>query len=427
MKRREFIAKGIVSSLAFTIVPRVVLGGNGFLAPSDRINLGFIGVGKQSYTLMNGLNRCKEIASLAACDVDRKKLAAFIAATTKKQTELSKAQTEIKAYHHYRELLDRKDIDAVVIATPDHWHAQIAVDAAKAGKDIYCEKPLALTIAEGRAMVDATRKYKRVFQTGSMQRSSYNFRQAAELVLNGYIGKIKEINVSVGEPVKQCDLPSMPAPDYLDWDMWVGPSPYRGYNPILSPPLEDDKWAWWRGYRDFGGGYITDWGAHMFDIVQWALGMDESGPVQFNPPKEANSNSGLSFSYANGVRVNHVQWGVHNAIQFIGEKGKIEVSREFIRSNPENLANLKLTSSDRRLYYSDNHYQDWVGAIKKRSKPICDVEIGHRTSSVCNAINIAYELQKDLKWNPQKEQFDNDYANLMRSRPYRGEWDFRKF
>ena len=427
MKRREFIAKGIVSSLAFTIVPRVVLGGNGFLAPSDRINLGFIGVGKQSYTLMNGLNRCKEIASLAACDVDRNKLAAFIAATAKKQTELSKVQSEIKAYHHYRELLDRKDIDAVVIATPDHWHAQIAVDAAKAGKDIYCEKPLALTIAEGRAMVEATRKYKRVFQTGSMQRSSYNFRQAAELVLNGYVGKIKEINVSVGEPVKQCDLPAMPAPDYLDWDMWVGPSPYRGYNPILSPPLEDDKWAWWRGYRDFGGGYITDWGAHMFDIVQWALGMDDSGPVAFNPPKTPNSNSGLSFSYANGVIVNHKQWGVHNAIQFIGEKGKIEVSREFIRSNPDNLANLKLTSSDRRLYYSDNHYQDWVDAIKKRSKPICDVEIGHRTSSVCNAINIAYELQKDLKWNPQKEQFDNEYANLLRSRPYRGEWDFKKF
>ncbi len=427
MKRREFIAKGIVSSLAFTIVPRVVLGGNGFLAPSDRINLGFIGVGKQSYTLMNGLNGCKEIATLAACDVDRKKLQAFIAGTAKKQVELGKTQSTVTAYHHYRELLQRKDIDAVVIATPDHWHAQIAVDAAKAGKDIYCEKPLALTIAEGRAMVDATRKYKRVFQTGSMQRSSFNFRQAAELVSNGYIGKIKEINVSVGEPVKQCDLPSMPVPDYLDWDMWVGPSPYRGYNPILSPPLEDDKWAWWRGYRDFGGGYITDWGAHMFDIVQWALGMDNSGPTQFMPPKQANSNSGLSFIYANGVKVNHVAWGVHNAIQFIGEKGKIEVSREFIRSNPENLANLKFTSSDKRLYYSDNHYQDFVDAIKKRSKPICDVEIGHRTASVCNAVNIAYELQKDLKWDPKKEEFDNEYANLLRSRPYRGEWDFRKF
>jgi len=427
MKRREFIAKGVVSSLAFTIVPRVVLGGNGFLAPSDRINLGFIGVGKQSYTLMHGLNNCKEINTLAACDVDRKKLQAFIGSTTKKLSELGKAQGDVVPYHHYRELLQRKDIDAVVIATPDHWHAQIAVDAARAGKDIYCEKPLALTIAEGRAMVDATRKYKRVFQTGSMQRSSYNFRQAAELVSNGYIGKVKEINVSVGEPVKQCDLPSMPAPDYLDWDMWVGPSPYRGYNPILSPPIEDDKWAWWRGYRDFGGGYITDWGAHMFDIVQWALGMDNSGPVQFIPPKQANANSGLSFVYANGVKVNHVEWGVHNAIQFIGEKGKIEVSREFIRSSPDNLAGLQLTSSDRRLYYSDNHYQDFVDAIKKRSKPICDVEIGHRTSTVCNAINIAYELQKDLKWNPKHEQFDNEYANLLRSRPYRGEWDFRQF
>ncbi|WP_282637151.1 Gfo/Idh/MocA family protein [Sphingobacterium thalpophilum] len=427
MKRREFIAKGLVSSLTFTIVPRAVLGGNGFLAPSDRINLGFIGVGKQSYTLMNGLNKCKEINTLAACDVDRKKLQAFIGSTTKKLGELGKAQAQVASYHHYRELLQRKDIDAVVIATPDHWHAQIAVDAAKAGKDIYCEKPLALTIAEGRAMVDATRKYNRVFQTGSMQRSSYNFRQAAELVCNGYIGTIKEVNVSVGEPVKQCDLPSMPAPDYLDWDMWVGPSPYRGYNPILSPPIEDDKWAWWRGYRDFGGGYITDWGAHMFDIVQWALDMDNSGPVQFIPPKQANANSGLSFIYANGVKVNHVEWGVHNAIQFIGEKGKIEVSREFIRSNPETLANLKFAPSDRRLYYSDNHYQDFVDAIKKRSKPICDVEIGHRTSSVCNAINIAYELQKDLKWNPKHEQFDNEYANLLRSRPYRGEWDFRQF
>src|SRR3546814_3875098 len=149
--------------------------------------------------------------------------------------------------------------------TPDHWHALNVIDAAKAGKDIYCEKPLALTIDGGRAMVDAVKKYKRVLQTGSMQRSQYNFRQAADLVRNGYIGTVKEINVSVGEPVKQCDLPSMPIPDYLDWDRWIGPSLYRGYHPILSPPIEDDKWAWWRGYRGFGGGLITDWGAHMFD------------------------------------------------------------------------------------------------------------------------------------------------------------------
>lgn len=427
MRRRNFIAQTAKAALVFTILPRHVLGGQGFLAPSDKLNIGWIGAGKQSYVLLKGINACKETLIQAVSDVDSKKLEHFIGLATKAQASASKTAVDIKGYRQYREILERKDIDAVVIATPDHWHAQMAVDAAKAGKDIYCEKPLSLTIAEGRAMVDATRKYKRVFQTGSMQRSMFNFRQAAELVSNGYIGQVKEINVSVGEPVKQCDLPSMPIPDYLDWNLWIGPSLYRGYHPTLSPPIEENKWAWWRGYRDFGGGYITDWGAHMFDIVQWALGMDNSGPVQFIPPKEPDAKSGLSFVYANGVKVNHKKWGAGNAIQFIGDKGKIEVSRGFIRTTPENLASMKFTDKDKRLYLSENHYQDWIDAIKKRSKPICDVEIGHRSATICNAINIAYELQKDLKWDPVKEAFDNEYANAMRNRPYRGEWDYTKF
>ncbi|MCH5719632.1 Gfo/Idh/MocA family oxidoreductase [Niabella hibiscisoli] len=276
-------------------------------------------------------------------------------------------------------------------------------------------------------MVDAARKHKRVFQTGSMQRSSYNFRQAAELVSNNYIGKIKEINVSVGEPVMQCDLPSLPTPDYLDWDLWIGPSMYRGYNPVLAPPIEDPKWAWWRGYQGFGGGYITDWGAHMFDIVQWALGMDQSGPVEFVAPETPAAKTGLYYVYANGVKVHHKNWGEGNAIQFIGEKGTIEVSRSFLRSNPADIVNTKLGSGDKRLYFSDNHYQDWIDAIKKRSKPICDVEIGHRTATICNAVNIAYELQRSLKWNPKKEVFNDASANMMRSRAYRGKWDFNKF
>ncbi|AHF16295.1 Gfo/Idh/MocA family protein [Niabella soli] len=425
MKRRKFIGQSAMGALAFTIVPRSVLGGRGYVAPSDRINLGYIGNGKQSYGLVNSINGPKETLVLAACDVHSKKLDHFIE-LAKKANE-KKVATEVKGYKHYRELLERKDIDAVVIATPDHWHAQVAIDAAKAGKDIYCEKPLSLTIAEGRAMVNATRKYKRVFQTGSMQRSSYNFRQAAELVSNGYIGKISEINVSVGEPVKQCDLPTQPTPDYIDWDLWIGPSFYRGYNAILAPELEAKEWAWWRGYAGFGGGYITDWGAHMFDIVQWALGMDQSGPVKFIPPPQPGAKEGLSFVYANGIRVNHKNWGQGNAIQFIGDKGKIEVSRGFLRTTPENLAQLKFKTGDKRLYFSDNHYQDWVNAIKKRSKPICDVEVGHRTATVCNAVNIAYQLQRELKWDPAKEAFDNEYANMMRSRPYRGPWDFTKF
>ncbi|TYR36668.1 Gfo/Idh/MocA family oxidoreductase [Sphingobacterium phlebotomi] len=422
MKRRDFIDIGLKSAVAFTIVPRRVLGGNGFLAPSDKIQMGFIGVGKQSLNLLHGLNGCPEVIIQAACDVDDKKLDYFAKAATTAQSTVGKSNSSIGKYRHFRELLELTSVDAVVIATPDHWHAQIAVDAAKAKKDIYCEKPLALTIAEGRATVNAARKYEVVFQTGSMQRSSFNFRHAAELVYNGYIGDVKEINVSVGEPVRQCDLPSFPIPDYLDWDMWIGPSLYRGYHPILSPPIEDDKWAWWRGYRDFGGGYITDWGAHMFDIIQWALGMDNSGPVQFIPPKVPQAEKGLTYIYEQGTRVNHVDWGEPNAIQFIGTDGIIEVSRSFLKTNPTTLATHNLTANDKRLYYSDNHYQDWVKAIQCRSKPICDVEIGQRTSTVCNAVNIAYELQRKLRWDPVKEEFDDPFANMMRSRPYRGDW-----
>lgn len=427
MKRRDFIDAGLKSAIAFTIVPRRVLGGNGFVAPSDKIQMGFIGVGKQSLNLLRGLNGCSEVVVQAACDVDSKKLDYFVNAVATAQSTAGKSKSTVGKYAHYRELLASAGVDAVVIATPDHWHAQIAVDAAKAKKDIYCEKPLALTIAEGRAMVNASRKHEVVFQTGSMQRSSFNFRQAAELVSNGYIGDVKEINVSVGEPVKQCDLPSMPIPDYLNWDMWIGPSLYRGYHPTLSPPIEDDKWAWWRGYRDFGGGYITDWGAHMFGIVQWALGMDNGGPVEFIPPQVPQAETGLTYVYGQGTRVNHFNWGEPNAIQFLGTEGSIEVSRSFLRTNPEMLAKRDLTANDKRLYYSDNHYQDWVKAIKNRSRPICDVEIGQRTSTVCNAINIAYELQRNLRWDPVTEEFDDAFANIMRSRPYRGNWDFNDF
>ncbi|GGG86186.1 NADH-dependent dehydrogenase [Parapedobacter pyrenivorans] len=423
--RRNFLKASAVATAGFMIVPRQVLGGTGFIAPSDRINLGYIGTGKQVYTLLRNIGKVQETMVVAACDVDRKKLAKFVGEAT--QLNATKSGHPVPAFGDYRELLARPDVDAVVVATPDHWHAMNVIDAAKSGKDIYCEKPLALTIDEGRAMVEAVKKYKRVLQTGSMQRSQYNFRQAADLVKNGYIGEIKEINVAVGEPVKQCDLPSMPIPDYLDWDRWIGPSLYRGYHPTLSPPIEDDKWAWWRGYRGFGGGYITDWGAHMFDIVQWALDMDASGPVSFVPPEQPGSVEGLYFTYANGVRVNHKAWGQHNAIQFVGTEGKIEVSRGALNTEPVGLAKQSPKASDKLVYHSDNHYQDWIDAIKKRSKPIADVEVGHRTASVCNAINIAYELQQPLGWNPKKELFDNAYANMLKGRPYRKGWDYQDF
>jgi predicted dehydrogenase len=427
INRRRFIGNSAAAVAAFTIIPRHVLGGKGFVAPNDRINLGHIGTGKQAHGLLEVIGKCKETLVLAACDVDQKKLANF--KTAAESVNKSKNNSaNVDDYKYYRELLERKDIDAVVIATPDHWHAQIAVDAAKAGKDIYCEKPLALTIAEGRAMVNATRKYDRIFQTGNMQRSWRDFRHAVELVRNGYIGEIKEINVHVGEPVRQCSLPVLEPPAELDWNEWVGPSLYRGWNPELAPLFGDDKWAWWRGYRDFGGGLVTDWGAHMFDIAQWGLDMDKSGPVQFLPPT-IPATSGLSMKYENGVVVNHKDWGEHNAVQFIGTEGRIEVSREFLRTFPnKDLAKADLKPSDKRVYHSENHYQDWVDAIKKRTKPVSDVETGHRTASVCNIVNIAYELQRPLQWNPTTEEFINDnYANMMRTRAYRGKWNFNNY
>ena len=428
MNRRDFIGKTTLGASAITIIPGHVMGGNRHLSPADRINLGFIGVGKQSIGLMHSIHGCPETIVMAACDVDQKKLARF-----KNEAELANAEKleggrqEVDTYENYRELLERKDIDAVVIVAPDHWHAMMAVDAARAGKDIYCEKPLALTVAEGRAMVSAARKYDRVFQTGNMQRSWRNFRHACEMVYNGYIGDVEVVNVSVGNPVMACELPEESEPDYLNWDLWVGPSMFRNYSPVLSPPIEYDGWPMWRRYRDFGGGSVTDWGAHMFDIGQWALGMDRSGPVEFIPP-EKRANRGLQMRYASGAVMNHTDWGEFNAVQFLGSEGKIEVSRDFYRSDIEGLTELELNGNDKLLYRSEDHYQNWVDALRNRTRPVSDVETGHRTASVCNIANIAYTLERPLKWAPAHEQFiDDDDANRMLTRPFRGKWDFNDY
>ncbi len=428
MKRRDFIGKSAVAAGAFTVVPGHVLGKEGKIAPGDKINLGYIGVGKQSMGLMQSIGECPETMILAACDVDALKLARFKAAAEKLNAgKLGGGTQLVDSYENYRELLERKDIDAVVIVAPDHWHAMIAVDAAKAGKDIYCEKPMAATVAEGRAMVNATRKYDRVFQTGNMQRSWRNFRHASEMVSNGYIGQIKEINVSVGDPAMACELPAVEVPDYLNWDLWVGPSLFRNYHPELAPPIDSNSWANWRAYRGFGGGMITDWGAHMFDIGQWAMGMDKSGPIEFIPP-ETRSNRGMKMIYENGVVMNHVEWGEGNAVQFLGSEGKIEVSRSFYRSDIEGLTEFELKEGDTPLYRSDNHYQDWIDAIKNRTRPVSDVETGHRTASLCNIVNICYSLERPLQWKPAHEKFiDDDDANSMLSRPFRGPWDLNDY
>ena len=428
MKRRSFIKKSAVASSVFSIVPSHVLGFSG-TAPNDKIQLGFIGVGKQGRGLMTNFVNYDSAAVVAVSDVDRTKMTFFSETFREQLVKKKKASQQLVEIESYRELLSRKDIDAVVIASPDHWHAQMAVDAAKAGKDIYCEKPLSSSVAEGRAMVDAARKYQRIFQTGSMQRSWDRFRHGVELIRNGYIGDIKEIKVSIGAPYKSCDLPTQEAPNTIDWNAWIGPASYRGYHTDLACPLDDKRWGMWRDYFPFGGGMVTDWGAHMFDIVQWALDQDHTGPTHFTPPSE-HAESGLVYTYENGIKVTHTKWGTGgNEIQFIGTEGRLEISRSYLRTFPnEALADTPIKNSDtNRVYLSKNHHEDWLDGIRNRTRPICDVEVG-RTASVCNLANIAYALQRPLEWNPVSEQFINDPgANLMLDRAYRGPWDYRDF
>ena len=432
VSRREFVGKAASVLAGFTIVPRFVLGGTRpdgtkYIAPSDVISLGFIGTGKQGRGLTTSFLNTNEARIVALSEVYKAKAQLTldrIKAHYEKNTQLG-AYSDIPVYVDFRELLARKDIDAVVIATPDHWHAAMSVKAAEAGKDIYCEKPLALTIREGRAMVNAARKYNRVFQTGSMQRSWPEFRQTAELVRNGYIGEIKSIKVNVGPPPKAYDLSAETIPEGLDWDKWLGPNSPVAFNSELAPPISRDVFANWRSYKEFGGGMVTDWGAHMFDIVQWALDMDNSGPVEIIAP-DGKDHPFLTYRYANGITMTHEKWDWSNAIHFVGTEGEIKVQRKKLETTPASLKDKVIGETEKHVYKSENHYKDFLDAMRKRSKPICDVEIGHRTSSVCNLGNIAYELKRPLQWNPKKEQFKNDKeANELLGRSMRSEWGIK--
>lgn len=427
--RRKFLSQAAAAIGGFMIVPRHVLGGKNafgelFRAPSDIVNLGFIGTGKQGKGLANSFLNTGEIRITAISEVYKAKADQMldrIKGIYEKNTALGR-YSDVSVYNDYRELLARKDIDAVVIATPDHQHAVMSVKAAAAGKDIYCEKPLALTIKEGRAMVNAARKYERVFQTGSMQRSWPEFRQAAELVRNGYIGDIKHIKVNVGKPPIKYDLSEEPIPEGLDWKRWLGPNEYVPFNAELAPPLSKDVFPNWRLYREFGGGMVTDWGAHMFDIVQWALDIDASGPVSVSPP-DGKDVKFLTMKYANGITMTHEPWDWNNAIHFVGTQGELKVGRKKIETTPAELATRVIGENEKHVYKSQNHYKDFLQAMRNRSKPICDVEIGHRTSSVCNIANIAYQLNRPLNWNPEKETFKGDKeANALLGRKLNGEW-----
>jgi predicted dehydrogenase len=419
-RRRVLQATAAGAILGPTILTRPA---RGRLAGNERIGLGFIGVGMMGRGHVSRFLGFDQVQVMAISDVALERATNAKETVEKKYAEATKsgAYKGCDLHNDFRELLARKDIDAVVIATPDHWHALGCVAAAKAKKDIYCEKPLTHTIAQGRKIIEAVRANSVVFQTGSQQRSEFGglFRQAVEYVRNRRIGKLKTVRVGVGPPPVACDLPDEPTPSGTDWNLWLGPAPLRGYNEILCPKGIHKHFPAWRNYREYAGGGLADMGAHHFDIAQWAMEMDTSGPVEIQPPG-GSATGGLRFVYASGVEMFH---GGRSGCTFEGDKGTIYVDRDKIESMPESILKEPLTDADKRVYYSDNHARNWFDCIASRKDPICTAEIGARSAAICHLANIGYRLRRPLKWDPAKEEFPSDSeANKLLDYQMRGEW-----
>ncbi|MCP4452739.1 MAG: Gfo/Idh/MocA family oxidoreductase [Planctomycetes bacterium] len=417
--RRTFLASSTALALP-TIVPSHVLGLQGTVAPSNQITVGQIGFGWIGGSHLSAMLGRKDVRYVGACDVNGQTLEAVCKRIGEKYAKDAgqSAYKACDAYGDFREMLARDDMDAVVIATPDHWHALLSIQAARAGKDIYCEKPLTLTISEARTVVKTVRRYGRVFQTGSQQRSNVfgKFRDACERVRNGRIGRVVSVDVSTGNSPIACDLPAEPTPDHIDWDMWVGRTAWRPFHAKLA-----DKQ--WRPYREYCGGGFADMGAHHFDIAQWALGMDETGPIEILAP-DGNQRERVSFRYANGIIMNHVG-GNCLGLTFHGTDGELYVGRDGFWSKPESIASTPLGAREMRLYRSDDHHGNWLDCIRTRRRCVADVEIGARSATICHLGNIAYELGETLKWDPETERFtNNEQANRLLSRPLRSPWSF---
>jgi len=422
--RRGFLGATAALSVPM-IIPRHVLGDEKNLPANEKVTLGLIGIGKMQYgDHLPHFLKMPEAKVVAVCDVDTTRRTAG-----KKRVDDAYGNTSCQAYSDYREILARKDIGAVVCATPDHWHAIIVLNTHKAGKDLYCEKPLTNNLAEAKRLLDVIGKSPIIFQVGSQQRADREFRHACELVRNGHLGKIKQVLVGVGGPPKPCNLPGEKLEPGLDWERWQGPAPLREYSSVLSPRGVHNHFPSWRVFCEYGGGGMTDWGAHHFDIAQWGLGMDKSGPVEIVPPpdeKDLRAGRGLKYIYANGAEVIH---GGPSGVTFIGEKGEIFVNRGQLTSKPDTIIKETIGQDEIHLYKAAagghmGHRQDWMNCVRSRKRPNCPVEIGARSVAVCHLGNVAYLHAKELggqslKWDPQKWEFvGNDKANAWRDYPY---------
>ena len=418
--RRGFLKRAMLATgagAAFpAIVPSRVFGKPGKPGANDRIQVGVIGVGFRANLLIDQLPQPGQIVALSDC---------FL---TRAEEAVAKRKTKWDVYQDYRRLLDRKDIDAVIVATGDFDRVIPSIHACQAGKDVYAEKPLTLYPGEGRALVKAARKYKTVFQVGSQQRSMEMCQIANKLVRDGGLGKLKLVHgVNYTSSAPTPDLPEEPKPDKLDWEVWQGQTPARPYNKKIH--------SGWMGFYDYSGGEMTNWGAHGLDEIQWALGMDGTGPVEFWPlddPKDA-----VAFRYANGVEVHLDLPQAQNQDlmgggRFVGEKGQIDIWRNNFKIDAPGV-HLDLPPQEeidkwhdkRALWQAQYHMGFWLECIPTRKMPNADVEIGHRSVSVCHLANLARKLNRKFRWDPKKEQVIGDKeANLLATaRPRREGWE----
>jgi predicted dehydrogenase len=447
ISRREFLGLSALGLASLTILPSWKMD-DVKVAPSDRVVLGFIGLGQQALSDFKGFAGCPGVQVAACCDVDTLKTERFRRRAAAWQQ--SKGMTQrCDKYEFMEDLLERKDIDAVEVATPDHWHALATIYACQAGKDVYCQKPLSYTVTEALAMAHAVRANNRVLQVGSQQRSSKEFQKAIELCQTGAIGHIEKIYAKVGDAPTPYTLPEQAIPDNLNFNLWMGPlnDPKIHYNsdicPVISldPEQNEKLWGAWRWYRELGNGYTADWGAHMFDIAQAAIGMDGSGPVEFIP-KGYNGTQYTTMKYANGIVMTEQPYLEDNdtaqGIKFTGDKGWIEVARGYLACSdaskvPADLAGHRPLSKEEMKKkmeeymkmqaarsknpkggmagnYETNapHMQNFIDCVRSRKNPIAPVEVGCSTAVLCSISNIANELGRPVKWNPATLSFGDD-------------------
>jgi len=431
--RRDFLKGVAVVAAAPYVITSSALGAGGQAPASERIVMGCIGVGGQGSGDMPRFLSYGDVQVVAACDVDAARRDAARNAVERHYAAAGAAGTYkgCSAHTDFREVIAREDIDAVCIAAPDHWHALMSIAAAQAGKDVFCEKPLSLTVADGRAMVSAVRRFERVLQTGTQRRSSEVHRRICELVRNGRIGKLHTVEVSlpqghwvVGSPPSQGNVP-LAVPPGLDYDMWLGPAPWAPYTPMRCH--FNFRWIY-----DYSGGFMTDWGAHYNDLGQWGSDNDSTGPVEIDgrgvfPPDglfDTATSFRVEYKYANGVRL-ICETKSPTGVRFIGTEGCVGFADDAqgVFSDPPSVWTSVIGPREIHLYKANDHHGNFLDCVRTRKDPSASVDVGHRSASMCHLGNISMWLGRKLQWDPVAERFVNDAgADRLLSRALRSPW-----